>query len=920
MRRVPILLRALLGLLVLGSVAVAGFLAYVRLVAPREPPTLPRVTLTEVLPENPAVNQPVFVFGRASDPDGVARIELWINGQQVSVQTNPDPDGNVPFATSQAWIPNGPGSYLILLAAEDRLGFRRQSDPRILEIPPAPDPAESASRPLAPQTLQYVVGEGDTWEGLAARFCTTVEALRGRHPGVSELRPGVVLNVSTCPPPAAEALPGAPGAPGGGAGAPGGPSAPGGGTGAPGGAPGAPSSPGSPGVPGGTPGMPPEVPRVDPAPRPAPGPGEPSGAPPAGPGPTPTLRPGEPSEPPSAMPTSTPAPAPGEAEEARPASPPRWGGIPLLEDLIEDLLARPDIACALNPEVCLPPEGRPPRAPTDVRAVVGPDGCSVEISWVDNSDDELGFRIMVAPPLIPASVALLEPQSGTGTRLQFVDRTPGKPNWSYAYAVVAYNARGETWSAPAPLVRRTGCALPAGERLPLAVEALGIAPREGVDRLYCYVSLENSPFERVPLSEFIRFEGGAWNIARYLSGRNKAIVRADDPLEMEVECLGWQGGSLVNLGRMQAQHGSMDWAGDPMTGTSNNGGFTLTYRIFHTDPSIDDESGRPLIDPRYPGPYNLRASARWESCAPTPGLPPRPPMPSPFSPFPPMPPPAPPEPGRICVSMSGPGLEWDYTPFEGAPVEPLYYKVYRRTASDYGTPRLHHRTDGPVRSAPLSEELCHETVFYSVSAVLRRDPITGAEVETARSEELEVPPSCATLEITLERFVVIGPTPDGGACAPGAPPCDDPSALGIPFVGPGVCVIEGCIEYEVYGWFDFNGQRMRWNCDGGGCPRSGLSTGSTLSGADMFLDQGDGMRQNNHVLRLPIRGPQGLMFSFSLHDHDNLLGDDTWAFSPAPIPLALPRSPAEWQQVDLRVPVQIFPAGVLELRLRGLPR
>ena len=97
----------------LGCIVLLGLLLlYVGYASSQAVPTFPRVTITSTFPQAAGVvNQPVLVFGEASDPDGIGLAELWVNGKKVASQANPDP-GPSAFDISQSFIPDGPGSYL----------------------------------------------------------------------------------------------------------------------------------------------------------------------------------------------------------------------------------------------------------------------------------------------------------------------------------------------------------------------------------------------------------------------------------------------------------------------------------------------------------------------------------------------------------------------------------------------------------------------------------------------------------------------------------------------------------------------------------------------------------------------------------------------------------------------------------------
>ena len=184
----------------LGCVVLLGLLVLFMLFASgRGVPTFPRVRITSSLPEGTGVvNHAVVVFGEASDPDGIGSAELWVNGNKVSSQANPD-SGQSPFDISESWIPDGPGSYLFLLRGIDRKGFSAQSDPVMIQVVARSDQPDLTSQE------QYIVQQGDTLASVAARFATTPDAIRALNPGLGDLTPGASIFVPPAPDSAASA-------------------------------------------------------------------------------------------------------------------------------------------------------------------------------------------------------------------------------------------------------------------------------------------------------------------------------------------------------------------------------------------------------------------------------------------------------------------------------------------------------------------------------------------------------------------------------------------------------------------------------------------------------------------------------------------------------------------------------------------
>jgi len=157
-------------------------------------PTVPQVRITRLEPAGIiTTHTPSFIFAEASDPEGIASVELWVNGKLIATQVNPDPHTAAPFFASQAWRPNGAGVYTLLIRAVDSRGYAGNSDTHLVE---AVQWSQGASL-----SNQYIVEEGDTIASIAESFGITPEALRESNPelGSAEPSPGDSLTVPLPP-------------------------------------------------------------------------------------------------------------------------------------------------------------------------------------------------------------------------------------------------------------------------------------------------------------------------------------------------------------------------------------------------------------------------------------------------------------------------------------------------------------------------------------------------------------------------------------------------------------------------------------------------------------------------------------------------------------------------------------------------
>src|SRR5687767_6846299 len=167
----------LVGAVLIGFLLAGAIFVYAAYVAGAAVPTRPLVTISETIPASAGVaGQPLVVFGQADDPDGIAEVALWVNGQQAGSQNNPDQTSLLAFTTSQAWIPNAAGNYLIVLKAADRNGFAGESEPMIIQV------QERGYIPDLDIEAEYIVQDGDTLESIAASFGTTPDELRALNP------------------------------------------------------------------------------------------------------------------------------------------------------------------------------------------------------------------------------------------------------------------------------------------------------------------------------------------------------------------------------------------------------------------------------------------------------------------------------------------------------------------------------------------------------------------------------------------------------------------------------------------------------------------------------------------------------------------------------------------------------------------
>jgi len=203
------LLLAGLATLVVAVLAGAAALAYFSL----NPPVIEARDVAELFSTGPdiALQEPapgtqvglggsVLIFATARDEDKVTRVDLWVDDQLVVQQVSPDFDGVTPLSLIHKLVATTPGTHSLVARAYDSLGAMGESPTLYVTVLEEPEPA--------PATVQYLVQPGDTPATVAQVMSTTVVAIQGENPGMSNvITPGQTIVVPAPPPPQAKQPP-----------------------------------------------------------------------------------------------------------------------------------------------------------------------------------------------------------------------------------------------------------------------------------------------------------------------------------------------------------------------------------------------------------------------------------------------------------------------------------------------------------------------------------------------------------------------------------------------------------------------------------------------------------------------------------------------------------------------------------------
>lgn len=105
-------------------------------------------------------DQPVRIEGHAACQAGVARVEIWVNGELHLVEENPPAEGNL-ARFEQSWMPPGPGEYTVQAVAIGADGSGSEPDSArvhvgeaVAEVTPTPTTTPEEPDPPTPTSFR----------------------------------------------------------------------------------------------------------------------------------------------------------------------------------------------------------------------------------------------------------------------------------------------------------------------------------------------------------------------------------------------------------------------------------------------------------------------------------------------------------------------------------------------------------------------------------------------------------------------------------------------------------------------------------------------------------------------------------------------------------------------------------------------
>ncbi len=138
--------------------------------------------------------QPVMLQARAKDPDGVTRIEFWLDQKLLTFEDSPWEEGITPLPLAYSFRENNVGVHEIIVRAFDVKGRQGQSSLSII-VSPGPDPSDP---------ITYEIKEGDTLIGIAETHGLAEDDVISALPAGSTDLPPVGEEITLPPAPEAD--------------------------------------------------------------------------------------------------------------------------------------------------------------------------------------------------------------------------------------------------------------------------------------------------------------------------------------------------------------------------------------------------------------------------------------------------------------------------------------------------------------------------------------------------------------------------------------------------------------------------------------------------------------------------------------------------------------------------------------------
>lgn len=185
---------------------------------------------------------------------------------------------------------------------------------------------------------------------------------------------------------------------------------------------------------------------------------------------------------------------------------------------------------------------------------VAPGECGALLQFHDLSDNEEGFAVYRQVGISPmwVKIATLSSQSD----VDWITYTDEGIYGAVYYYVTAFNSQGESKSNFVLVsIDPEDCPSESEE---ITVGKLGVTlqiPALKAENIYCYLSTDGVNWARAPQSGFMLPQGESVQaeiIALELSGNGSGEEQVVPEMNLFMECWGWEGGTLVKLGKLES--------------------------------------------------------------------------------------------------------------------------------------------------------------------------------------------------------------------------------------------------------------------------------------------------------------------------------------------------------------------------------
>jgi hypothetical protein len=117
----------------LGILLLAGLACSVGAATPISQTNGPSVNVASPLSEQILpVGQPIPVSSTSTSPDGIQRVELWVDNTLLRVDNNPSQES--PYIVTQTWQSETPGTHVIVVKAFDANGIAGEAQPTAITL------------------------------------------------------------------------------------------------------------------------------------------------------------------------------------------------------------------------------------------------------------------------------------------------------------------------------------------------------------------------------------------------------------------------------------------------------------------------------------------------------------------------------------------------------------------------------------------------------------------------------------------------------------------------------------------------------------------------------------------------------------------------------------------------------------------